>query len=433
MANQLLNTALILPKIHAHAWAASSFIPSVRNDYEKKFAVPGNKVGSTIGIKRMNLFNVVDTFEISPSPINEQEDLLTLNMQTSVSVNHADADLVLAIDDRNDTEVIDMANRLAERMEKKHIINAMIGIPTTVGIAGTFPTSQAQFGTARAALNMFESEKIGRSLFVTSNTASSIIAGQSTLFNPSTEISKEFHDGMLGPIAAFKRPFENDMLSAAAISTGTRTGDTTHAAGSSGLTGAYNVTAYTATTLTISGATGYTVLSGETLQINGVSCVVNGTVMPMVFQAVVGGGSYVTTNNVSTWTPTTYTDAAGVVTLPIANPGMVASGVAQTMTISPVGQTATFFGAASSSFTWNLAIQKKAYSFASVKLTQPVGNAMEYGEKTVNGISFSIWLGGNITNRTFPFRLDNLSGGVLHPIASQAFIPACRINCGSGF
>jgi len=414
MANALANTTSIMNKIHAHFAVACNFIPVVRNEYEKNFAIPGGKIGDTLLIKRPNQFKYVTTQNISPTAVSEVTDALVLNTWGQVSELNADKDLVLSIDDKNDQLLIDMSNVMAENVESIHLSNALNGIHWTVGIAGTAPTTQAYYGAARGVLNKTGVPKAERALYLTSDTVTALIGGQATYYNPNAEISKEYRDGDLGPLGGFKRPFENDLMSQ--ITTGTRTGDSTHAAGSPGLTGVASISAFTATTLSFTCTSGWTFNAGETFQINGCYAVVNGLTKTATFQGVIS-------------TTTTATGGSAVITL--AAPGIVVAGTGisnATISATPVSQTITFFGAASTAYPWSFAMHPKFYTFASVRTTTPEG-AMWYGQKDWRGVSFRFWLDRNVTNSTFPLRLDMLSGGVIHPVPN--YVPAVRIACAS--
>ncbi len=411
MANAFANTTKIMNKIHAHFQVACNFIPTVRNQYEKEFAIPGGKIGDTLLVKRPNQFTFTNNQNLTPSAVAEVTDALILNIWGQVSEINADKDLVLSINDKNDQLLIDMSNTMAENVESQHIAKAQAGIAFTVGIAGAAPTTQGYYGTARGILNKMGAPLAKRMLTLTSDTVTALITNNQALYNPSQEITENYHRGKLGPIAAFEAPYENDSISS--FTTGTRTGDTTHAAGTTGLTGSYIVQSYTATTIVISGATGYTVAAGETFQVNGCYTVVNGLVKSQLFMGV---------------TSVSATDSSGILTLTLANPSVVISGSTQTISATPVAQTVTFFGAASTPYLWSMAYHPKFYTFASVALTKPEG-AMWFGMKDWRGISFRFWLDRNVTNSTFPLRLDMLSGGVIHPVPN--YVPAVRIACAS--
>lgn len=394
--NAYTNTTLVFNKIHTHFFVGSNFVPLVHPQYDKRFGQPGAQIGDTMLIKRQNKFNYSTTQQLAPAAITEVTDALVLDKWHQVSINNADKDLILSVDDKNDQWIIEMTNLMIEKIENEHLTKAMKGIHFYVGTVGVAPTGAANFGSARALLTKTGVSIRERNLLVTPDTVSSVIAGQSTIFNPASEISAEYHDGMLGPVAGFAKPYENALIGS--LSTGTRASS------------AYLCSAFTANSITLSGGVNtQTFKAGEILVVEGCYIMNNAGQQTNLFTAVVASDCAF--------------GADTKVTITVTTPIIVGDSISAT----PVGANVVNIGAASTAYTWNLAFSPKFYSLGTARLTDPGTAAIWAYQKDYKGVNFRLWMAGDVTNSQFPLRLDALSGGVVH--ATPNYVPAVRIAC----
>jgi len=410
MANNYKTSTKVLKKAQTHYYVACNFASKVKASYNDEFA-RDEKSGDTILVKRQNSMISSTSQVLAPNEVSESTDALVLNMWNQVSVVNADKDLMLAISDKDETLLKDMGHRMAMDVEKRHIVNALAGIAFTTGTAGVAPTGQTPFGYSKGIFNKIGTGDDKRYAFLTSDTETAIIGGQQTLFNPNAEITEEFHKGEIGMIAGILS-YTNDILGSGGIPTGTRNVATTrtvtgYTAGSAG------PTTQTPASITTSGGTsGETVLAGETFQINGCYYVGPAGQTSQVFQGVVSANATA--------------DGSGNLTFTFM-PVLVLSGAGQNISAAPSGATITFYGAASTTFFWNIVMVPKFYSLGSSRLMDPGPSATMYSQNEYKGMNMRIWEGPDIYQSTKPLRLDSLTGGVTH--YTPNVVPAVRVAC----
>jgi hypothetical protein len=202
------------------------------------------------------------------------------------------------------------------------------------------------------------------------------------LFQDSASISKQYKEGMLGRTAGFEF-FENTMMPR-------------HTTGSDDGTGDYltdDVTAQTGSTITVDTGTG-TLLEGDIITIAGVNRVHpetkadTGQLQQFVITA----------------------DAAASATSLSISPAIVATGATQNVTNGAANNSAiTKIGGASATHDVSLAYAKDAFAFVTADLRLPRG--VDFAAREVmDNISMRIVSDYDITNDTFPTRIDVLYG-----------------------
>jgi len=201
------------------------------------------------------------------------------------------------------------------------------------------------------------------------------------LFQDSTQISKQYREGVLGTTAGFGDIMENTILGGTA--TGTAAAATGYTVSGAGQTG---------TALAVTGGTA-TFKKGDviTLGVNRVhpeTKADTGDLQTFVVTADFAGG-------------------AG--TLQIA-PAIVATGGRKNVVASPAaGAAVAKIGGANAVYRPSLAYHKDAFTFATADLVMPDGVDWKARE-TFDGISMRMVRQYNISDDTFPCRLDVLYG-----------------------
>lgn len=221
-----------------------------------------------------------------------------------------------------------------------------------------------------------------RTLLLNTQDNLDMVDGLKGLFQDSTEISKQYRDGMVGRTAGFGTIYENTLL--ASQTTGTALSATTYTVNGANQTGSGVVVATGSTTFK----------KGDVITFAGCNrCHPETKADTGSLQQFVVTADY----------------AGGAGTLAIS-PAIVTSGGSQNVTASPTnGGAVTKLGGASAVYKPSLAFHKDAFTFATADLVMPQG--VHFAAREVfDGISMRIVQQYAIGTDTMPCRIDVLYG-----------------------
>jgi hypothetical protein len=335
---------------------------------------------------------VTDGAALQVQDDQEQFTTLTVSSQKHIGVNFTTAELTMQLDDFAERVLKPRISQLASSIDAD-VANSFKNVFQSVGTPGTTPGTSLVLLQAQQKLN--EAAAVMNPRYATVNPAANaaLVEGMKGLFNPTSTISRQFKNGMMGE-GILGLDEVNMSQSIKQFTTGSRTG-------------AHSVT----TTVSSQGAT--------TIAITG-----TGT-------QVIKQGDVFTIANVYAVNPQTR-ESTGSLQQFVATADATAVGGAYTVSVSPAIYTAsqalatvdsfpqasatvTFLGSASTQYPQNLVYHRDAISFATADLLMPQGVDMA-SRQVHNGISMRIVRQYDINNDRLPCRIDVLYGfSVIRP------------------
>jgi len=365
------------------------FIKSISKQYDDRFAKSGAKNGGTLLIREPNQFTVRSGWTMDVQDVTETTQTYTMSTVRGVDIEFSTNDLTLSIDDFSERYLTPAMTRLAAQIEK-------------VVLDGLYPYCQklenTTFGTAPVLADVMAAKAFldqglcpprDRYLLVDTLANNSIISDSKSLYNPNSEISKQYLDGIAGRVGGFNL-MQSELTPIHTC--GTRT-----TAGTCDLSG----TANGDTHLSVTGTNGEVYAVGDVITVAGVY-----EVDPETKTALTKLKQF----TVATAYTATGSAADLTITWPIYKSGAKQNAYCADWTAASAATVVDLTdssGTASTAYRQNLAYHKNAFVFATADLEQPKGVDMA-ARAVMDGISMSLVRDFNITNRTFPLRIDIL-------------------------
>ena len=360
-----------------------NFIGSINRQYDDSFAKTGAKIGDSLKIRLPNQYTVRTGASLSTQDTTETSTTLQVATQKGVDITFSSNELTLSLDDFSDRILQPAMSVLAANMEADALSMALdvYNAVNNVGAAITFNKALA----ARKLLVDNLAPGNDRTLLLNTQDNLDMVDGLKGLFQDSSEISKQYREGIVGRTAGFGTIYENTLLASQA--TGTAASATTYT-----VNGAVTVNGSAAVTVAV-GAT--TFKKGDVFTVVGCNRVHpetkadTGNLQQFVVTADYAGGA----GNLS-FAPAIYT------TTGLQN--VVAAGM-------PNGAALAKVGGASAVYKPSLAFHKDAFTFATADLIMPQG--VDFAAREVyDGLSMRIVRQYAISTDTLPCRLDVLYG-----------------------
>jgi hypothetical protein len=365
---------------------------NVNRQYDSSFAVEGAKIGDTLRIRLPDRALVTDGAALGVQEVNEQQTTLTISSQKHIGVNFTSAEMALSLDDFADRILKPRVSQLAASIDAD-VANSFKSIYQSVGTPGTTPATSLVLLQGNQKLN--EAAAVMSPRYVTVNPAANaaLVEGMKGLFNPTSTISRQFKNGMMGEgilgydeinmSQSIKQHTNGDWGTAIEVD------GTTTTQGTSQL----NIT-FTGSSKTWN--------VGDVFTIEGVYAVnpqtreSTGSLQQFVVTEALTG----TSSGTLKFSPALYTSShalATVTAFPADNADI------------------TMLGSAAGQYAQNLIYHKDAITFATADLLLPQGVDMA-SRKVHNGISMRIVRQYDINNDRMPCRIDVLYGySVIRP------------------
>lgn len=388
MANSILTIDMITRKALEILENNLVITRNVNRQYDDSFAVSGAKIGSTLRIRLPDRALVTDGAALQVQDDAEQSTTLTVASQKHIGVNFTTAELTLQLDDFAERVLKPRISQLASSIDAD-VANAYKSIFNAVGSPGTSPATALVLLQAQQKLNESAAGMSPRYATVNPAANAGLVNGLSGFFNPTTTISQQFKNGMMGTgVLGFEEI--NMSQSIKVHTTGTRT--------ASGATVTTTVSTQGQATINITGTGSQTIVAGDVFTIAGVYAVnpqtreSTGSLQQFVCTALntASGGAY-TSVAIS---PAIYTSTSALATV----------------NAFPVSAAAVeFLGGPSLNFPQNMIYHKDAITFATADLVLPTGVDMA-ARAVHNGISLRIIRDYDINNDRMPCRIDVLYG-----------------------
>ena len=181
----------------------SRLLGTVDRQYDDSFGKAGAKIGDTLRVRNPNEFTIRSGNAISISPITETTQSITLNSLKGVDMEFNHVDLTLKTDDPK--QVADFTRRyirpaiskLVSVIEYEALAYYTKATAQTVGTAGSAINNITVPNLARAKLNQKAAPEGDRHVQIDSVTMASLVAGVPSYFNPQTDISKQYREGIV--------------------------------------------------------------------------------------------------------------------------------------------------------------------------------------------------------------------------------------------
>lgn len=382
MANTLLTLSQITRKSAMVLHQKANFIGNMHRGYDSSFAQTGAKIGDTLRVRLPNQYAIRTGMTMSAQNTVEEKVDLTVNNVMGVDLNFTSEDLALSLDDFSDRIIDPAMSVLAANLESavytllyKKVYNLVDGD----GAALTF----THISQARQKLTENLAPLSQRSCILSPAHTTKFMVDTKGLIHAEDNLEEQYREGKLGRIqgATF---YENTVF--ADHTTGTAAeGDTS-----------YNV----------NGATE----DGDTITVNtGTATLLVGDIVTFAGCNAVHPETKVSTGALKQFVITANSGASAT-SLSIS-PAIVVSGARQNVSGYPTnaGAVSKIGGGNAELINGSLMFHKNAFTFATADLPMPKGVDIA-SRSVVDGISVSLVRDFNISDRTFPCRLDVLWG-----------------------
>ena len=400
MANTLLNISMITKESLRILKNELGFTKGVNRQYDDQFARSGAKIGSVINIRKPVRYSVSDGPALDLQDQTDQSIALTLDSQKHVAFQFSSKELALSIDEFSDRYIKPAIVSLANKIDfdgmglYKNVFNH-------VGTPGTAPSSLLTYLQAGQKLSELGAPVDGdRSACINPLAEATIVDALKGLFHSSEEVKKQYEKGMMGYVAGLKFKMDQNVNQ--------------HKVGAHGGTPLVNGSSQAGSSLITDGwtASAEILKKGDIFTIAGVYAV-----NPQNRVSTGALQQFVVTADVSS-------DSSGNATIPIS-PSMTSDGSYQTTDSIPADNAAIIVvGTAETAYPQNLAYHKDAFVLGMADLPLPGGVDMAARATDPDaGLSIRIVKAYDISNDTFPCRLDVLYGW----LTAYAEL-ACRIT-----
>jgi hypothetical protein len=383
MANTILTPTAVTRKALAILHQKLNFVGSINRQYDDSFAKTGAKIGDSLKIRLPNQYTVRTGASLSTQDTTESSTTLQIGTQKGVDITFTSNELTLSLDDFADRILEPAMAVLAANIEADALTMALDVYQAVNNVGSAITLNKAL--AARKVLVDALAPGNDRCLLLNTQDNLDLVDGLKGLFQDSSEIAKQYREGMVGRTAGFGTIYENTLVPSQ--TTGT----------------AASVTTYTINGTTLTGATGIVVQTGST-----------------TFKK----GDVITIAAVNRCHPETKADtgvlqqfvvtadyAGGAGTVSISPPifGPTSLGLQNIVTLPASSAAITKVGGASAVYKPSLAFHKDAFTFATADLIMP--NGVDFAAREVyDGISMRIVRQYAISTDTMPCRLDVLYG-----------------------
>lgn len=376
MANTILTPLMITREALRILHQKCNFIGSINRDYDDSFAQKGAKIGDTLRIRLPNQYTVRSGINMASQDTTETQVSLRVNNVKGVDLNFTSQELTLSLDDFSKRIIEPAMAVLAANIEADALTMRRDVYQQVNNTAGPMALLQALQG--RKLLQEALAPAGDRTALLNSFDNVQLVNSISGLFNDTTQIAKQYREGYMGRTAGF------DFMESTHLSTQARGTFSGYLISSAGQTG---------DTLAVDTGTG-AVDIGSVFTIPGVNRVHPET-------------------KVDTGVPQQFTviQAVGIPAVQlIISPAIVTTGAYQNVTASPADNAVlNFVGTSGTPYGQSMVYHKDAFTFATADLVMPQG--VDFAARDVmDGISMSLVRQFQISDRSFPCRLDVLYG-----------------------
>lgn len=398
MANSILTPSVITKEALMVLHQKLNFVGNVTRDYDNRYANEGAKIGNDLKIRLPNEFVTRTGATLNTQDVVEKSVTLTVDSQIGVDFEFDDEELTMHIDDFRERYIEPAMSVLAAKIEATVLSNVYKDVYNFYDGVGASVAMQEIINAGKILTDNLAPLSERTMLHDTQSTVD-LIDSLKGLFQDSSQIAKQYREGMIGRIGGFDH-YESTLTPSHTTGTAAE-GDTSwNINNGSGESASAAEIAAGVQTLTVDTGT-KTLKVGDIITIEDVyrvhpeSKVSTGSLQQFV---VVGNG-------------TTGSDLESGDTSLQISPPVITSGARQNVNTSAANDKAINKVGGGASATWkqNLGFHKQAFAFATADLVKPKGVHF-CGREVLDGISMRIVKDYDITNDSFPCRLDVLYG-----------------------
>lgn len=351
----------------------------------------GYKAGDTIYTSKPARYVPQTGFDITSSIQDSVEEKAALTLDTistvGMEIDSFEFATEVQLKDTIKRFVIPAAESIAQNVENRFLSAATDAVYNSVGTAGTNSFDVSDVLAGRTKLNQSLCPQGNRHFLLNSASGAKAVDARKGLFQSSTEINKQYLEGMVGRADGFDW-YENELINVHTNGndvTGVAIDDTP-AEGDSSL----NMDGFTTTTGTITKGTVFTIAGVN--KVHPITKVDLGVLQQFV---VTADGTADGSGDIEvSFSPALYAGSDGL----------------QNVTALPSNDDAiTIVGSASTSYAQNLQYHKNAFKMVSVPLIMPT-NAEVAAQETVDGITVAVIRDFDVLQRRMITRLDFLGG-----------------------
>jgi hypothetical protein len=359
-----------------------NFVGNIDRQYDNSFASEGAKIGDTLRIRKPNRYVAADGATFAARNTNEESVSLPVTKQKHVGMEFTSKDLTLDIDDFS-SRVVEPAMSVLAATVEADALTMTRNVFNQVGTPGSTPTLK-NFLEGRKKLNDNLAPAAQRCALVNTQTSVDIVDSVKGLFQDSSEISRQYKEGMMGRSAGFDW-YENTLIEQQEVGAGNQSYDLSSVASEGD------------STISVDTGTG-AVKAGQKFTIAN------------VFE--VHPETKASTNRLKQFTVTAdYAGGSGDISIAPAVYASATDGRKNVDALPQNNADVTFLSTASTNYDQNLVFQKDAFTFATADLVLPKG--LDFASRqTYDGISLRIIRDYDLTNDQIQTRCDILYGFV---------------------
>jgi len=389
MANDLLTPTAVTRESLRVFHEKAKFIRSINKQYDSSFAVEGAKIGDSLKIKLPNQYTVRTGINMSAQDTTEVSTTLQVATVKGVDLNFTSQDLTMDLDSFS-RQIIEPAMSVLVASIESDVLNSVIKDVYQSSNNTSAAATLANVAGGRKKLQDALVPDDNRFCLLNTSDNLNLVDSLKVLFAPNGSISKQYQSGVMGNALGM------DFMESTYLNNQARGAGASYVVNGAGQTGA---------TITIGTGTGL-IDVGSIITFAGCN-----RVHPETKEDTGQLQQFVVTA----------TNATNATTVTIS-PAIVITGANQNCAAAPTTTGAvTILGTASTNYGQSLVYHKDAFTFATADLAMPKG--VDFAAREVmDGISMSIVRDFNISDRTFPCRLDVLYG--FKTLRAQA---ACRL------
>jgi hypothetical protein len=366
------------------------FIKTINRQYDSRFAREGAKNGGTLIIKNPNEYTVTTGAVMDTQDVTETTQTLTVATQKHIAVNLSSVELTMSLDDFRTFYINPAMDRLAAQVEYDVMAGVYKNIFNLTGTPATTPASLGAVLNANARLSQGLAPESDRHIIMDSVAMAATVAGMATYFHKASELERAFAEGYVGQAAGLKW-WESNMVPA--HTNGARD-DTTPVTDTSGWANGDTIITTTGQGASENYKAGDVFTVADVYDVN----LETKQAYSHLKQFVVTADKTADGTDVLAIAPTIYISGAK------QNVSVTSAGAGKAIVNVAAGGS----GAASKTYTQNLAYHRDAFTFVSADLHMEPGQRMS--RAVIEGISLRLWRGSDIVNDKFPSRIDVLYG-----------------------
>jgi hypothetical protein len=395
MPNTILTPTAVTREALAVLHQKLNFIGSINRQYDSSFAKDGAKIGDSLKIRLPNEYVVRNGITMVAQDTIEQSTTLQVANVKGVDLNFTSQELTLSLQDFSDRIIEPAMSVLAANIEADALSMGLDVYQIVNNLGSVLALKPAL--QARKALTDALAPGAKRNLLLNTQDNLDFVDAVKGLFQASDTIAKQYREGKVGSTAGFGDVYENTLLGSQL--TGTAASVTTYTVNGAVTTNASNSVVVAAGATTFKKGDVFT--SAGTNRVHPETKADTGVAQQFVVTADYAGGA-----GTLQFSPAIYTSTG--------RQNVTSGGLLNGAAITKVG-------GASAIYRPSLAYHENAFTFATADLVQPKG--VDFAAREVmDGISMSMVRQFQISDRSFPCRIDVLYG--FKTIRPQL---ACRI------